>query len=56
MKKLILIVITIALSACGAKIGSEEWCQEMNQKERNEWIAEETKLLNTSLLNPSFPC
>ncbi|MCI2282583.1 DUF3012 domain-containing protein [Colwellia sp. MSW7] len=44
MKKLIGLALTIAvLSACSPKIGSEEWCASMKEKDKGEWTATEAK-------------
>ncbi len=35
--------LTLLLSACSAEVGSEEWCQEMKEKDKGDWTATETK-------------
>jgi hypothetical protein len=35
-------VISLA-TACSPKVGSEDWCLEMRDKPKNEWLAEEVK-------------
>jgi len=44
MKKfLFLSLVLTQLSACSAKVGSDEWCQELKDKPKGEWTADETK-------------
>lgn len=44
MKKFITIVLSVAvLAACAPKIGSEEWCAAMKEKDKGEWTATEAK-------------
>ncbi len=31
----------VGLSACSPEVGSEKWCQEMKQKDKVTWTAEE---------------
>ena len=30
-------------TACSPKVGSEDWCLEMRDKPKNEWLGEEVK-------------
>lgn len=31
----------LAVSACSPEVGSEEWCQDMREKEKGDWSANE---------------
>lgn len=31
----------LALSACGAKVGSDAWCAELKEKPKGDWTANE---------------
>lgn len=37
----ILIFVTIWLAACEPEIGSERWCENMREKPRGDWTANE---------------
>lgn len=42
MKKLItLCLATFLLTACAPKIGSEEWCSDMKEKDKGDWTTAE---------------
>ncbi|RHW75145.1 DUF3012 domain-containing protein [Colwellia sp. RSH04] len=44
MKKVITLVLTLfVLSACSPAIGSDEWCEQMNEKPKGDWTATEAK-------------
>ncbi len=47
MKKLRLVVaafsIALLLAACAPEIGSEEWCDDMDEKEKGDWSTNEAK-------------
>lgn len=44
MKKIIsLLSVVFLLTACAPKIGSEEWCADMKEKDKGNWTATETK-------------
>lgn len=44
MKKLIgVFCISLLLGACSAEIGSKEWCSDMEEKDKGDWTATETK-------------
>lgn len=43
MRVLVLLSLVVLISACSPKVGSEEWCQDMKDKPKNEWTAEEAK-------------
>ena len=38
---LLLCVVVLTTAACSAEIGSEAWCEEMLEKPKEEWLAEE---------------
>ena len=38
---LLLMVVVLTTSACSAEIGSEAWCEKMQEKPKEEWLAEE---------------
>ena len=39
----VLCVTVLVTAACSAEIGSETWCEEMREKPKEEWLAEEIK-------------
>ena len=42
MKKILLLWVSlIQLVACSAEVGSTEWCQDLKQKPKGEWTANE---------------
>ena len=42
VKKILLLwVLLIQLVACSAEVGSPEWCQDLKQKPKGEWTANE---------------
>ena len=43
MRVLVLLSLVVLISACSPKVGSEEWCQDMKDKPKKEWTAEEAK-------------
>lgn len=36
-------IITLGLSACAPKVGSKEWCEDMKEKPKGDWTANELK-------------
>ncbi len=41
MKKLALLLLsTLALTACESEVGTSSWCQEMREKPKSEWSAQ----------------
>ena len=38
---LILSIISIFIVSCSADIGSEEWCEELKEKPKDNWTANE---------------
>ncbi len=40
---MVLITAVIIFSGCSAEIGSEEWCQQMKDKNKGDWTASEAK-------------
>ncbi len=34
-------LMTLGLSACSPEVGSEKWCQMMNDKPKGDWTANE---------------
>jgi hypothetical protein len=44
MKKIISVfIVSILLSGCSPKIGSEEWCADLKEKPKGDWTATEAK-------------
>lgn len=44
MKKIIaLFLATFLLTACSPKIGSEDWCADLKEKDKGSWTATEAK-------------
>ena len=44
MKKIITLFLTLSfLTACSPKVGSEDWCSDMKEKDKGDWTATETK-------------
>ena len=47
MKKVRLAVagfsIALLLAACAPEVGSEEWCEDMEEKEKGDWSTNEAK-------------
>lgn len=44
MKKIIsLMAAVVFLMGCSPEIGSEEWCQELKDKNKGDWTATEAK-------------
>lgn len=42
MKKIfILLAVTLSCAACAPEVGSERWCQQMSDKPKGEWTANE---------------
>ncbi|GGW92380.1 DUF3012 domain-containing protein [Alteromonas halophila] len=43
MKKLIILVVALtSLTACAPKVGSKEWCEDMKEKDKGNWTANES--------------
>ncbi|MDJ0779028.1 MAG: DUF3012 domain-containing protein [Gammaproteobacteria bacterium] len=42
-RKLFLALLLIQLVACSAEVGSERWCENLKQKPKGEWTANEAK-------------
>nr|WP_087505140.1 DUF3012 domain-containing protein [Neiella marina] len=43
MKKLLSVLATcLLLAACAPKVGSEAWCEDMKEKPKGDWTANET--------------
>jgi len=42
-KTLFLALALVQLTACSAKVGSDEWCQDLKDKDKAQWTASETK-------------
>ena len=38
---LILSIMSVFPYACSAEVGSEEWCEELKEKSKSEWTANE---------------
>ena len=41
VKRAVLILVTIWLAACEPEVGSERWCENMREKPRGDWTANE---------------
>ncbi|MDV7340056.1 DUF3012 domain-containing protein [Terasakiella sp. A23] len=37
----LLALSTVALSACSPEVGSKEWCEDMKEKPKGDWTANE---------------
>ena len=37
------ILFIAALGACSPEVGSQEWCNDMKEKDKGQWTAEEAK-------------
>lgn len=42
LKIIAFIAIAFALTACGDRVGSDEWCAKMKEKDKGEWTMDET--------------
>ena len=40
-KKLFLVLLMTQLIACSPKVGSDEWCNNLEQKPKGDWTANE---------------
>jgi len=38
-----IVFLGLSLSACSPNVGSEAWCEDMKEKPRGEWTANELK-------------
>lgn len=38
----ILVLMTVTLAGCRPVIGSREWCEDMDEKQKADWTANET--------------
>lgn len=44
MKKMMTVFLAAFLvTACSPKVGSEDWCSEMKEKDKGDWTATEAK-------------
>ncbi|MBC8412273.1 DUF3012 domain-containing protein [bacterium] len=44
MKKLLIVIaVSWIFSACSAEVGSEKWCENLKEKPKGEWTANEAK-------------
>lgn len=41
LKLIALLLITMLLSACGDRVGSDAWCAKQKEKPKSDWTAEE---------------
>ena len=35
------LVVTMGLAACSPEVGSKEWCEDMDEKPKGDWTANE---------------
>ncbi len=42
-KLVIASILIMALSSCAPKVGSKEWCDDMKEKPKGDWTANELK-------------
>lgn len=42
-KKVVLGAFVVLLAGCAAEIGSDEWCEDMKEKPKGDWTANEAK-------------
>lgn len=38
---IVAVVLTLGLSACSPEVGSEDWCNELKEKPKGDWTANE---------------
>lgn len=44
MKKILFLALMLTLlAACSAEVGSDKWCENLEQKPKGEWTANEAK-------------
>lgn len=41
IKSLGILFVTVVISACSPKVGSDEWCAAMKEKPKGDWTANE---------------
>ena len=41
LKILVLALFALSLTACGDRVGSDEWCAKLKEKPKSEWTMEE---------------
>jgi len=41
LRRATLVVLTMWLAACAPEVGSERWCENMREKPRGDWTANE---------------
>jgi hypothetical protein len=52
--KLLIIVLTAALAACSPEVGSDAWCEEMAEKDKGDWTANEATEFASSCIFKSY--
>ena len=44
MRNIVMVILaTLCLSACAPKVGSPEWCENMDNKDKGDWTVNEAK-------------
>lgn len=44
MKQIFILVVTLILiSGCSPKVGTDEWCKDMEEKPKGDWTANQLK-------------
>ncbi|MBO9489563.1 DUF3012 domain-containing protein [Endozoicomonas sp. G2_1] len=45
MKKIATLVLALSfgLAGCAPEVGSKEWCEDLKEKDKGQWTAEEAK-------------
>lgn len=38
-----IVVLLLGLTACGPEVGSDKWCEQMKEKDKGDWTANEAK-------------
>ncbi len=43
MHKLTTVILLVSLAACAPEVGSDAWCEDMDEKSKGDWTANEAK-------------
>jgi hypothetical protein len=52
--KLSIIVVIAALAACSPEVGSDAWCEDMAEKDKGDWTANEAAEFARNCLFKSY--
>lgn len=39
----VLLILALSLGACAPEVGSKKWCEQMDEKDKGDWTANEAK-------------